>query len=289
MASRLRTEGMMSVTEATQVGLRVSYPSAPFGAIVYGLDWGPPGAETVRILTTLLRSRLLIVFRGQESPSHEQLEEFFGSFGRLVLKTYDGTFHYGTFNDDEKQAVHRKNEQNYVVNVPGGSSELVWHSDQSHRPQLKILSLLEGVEIPGEVVPTEFRDMYVAYETLPAALKFRLQNRQCVFFDPRQPSPEERPRLADAMHLVFTPHPHSGRVALYVNDFTRRIVGFSASESDELLAQLRAHTAANAPRLSHSWQQGDIVAWDNVGLQHRRDAMPPDQVRKLRQYEGLAE
>jgi taurine dioxygenase len=280
---------MDTVPMTTRARLRASYLDAPFGAVVEGIEWGAPDAGTVRELTGLLRSSLLLVFRGQASPSHEQLDEFFGCLGRLMLDSYDGTFHYGTFNDDQDQLVQRRQAQNYVVNVDGGASELVWHSDQSHRPQLKILSLLEAIEAEGEVVPTEFRNMYIAYETLPAELKFRLQNRQCVFFDPRQPSPEQQPRLADAMHLVFTPHPHSGRVALYPNDFTRRIVGFSLDDSAQLLAELRAHVEENAPRLSHAWQQGDIVAWDNVGLQHRRDPLPAGQVRTLRQYEGLAE
>lgn len=277
------------MTASTQVKLSVQYLNAPFGAVVEGLEWGAPDAKTVRQLTVLLRSKLLLVFRGQSSPTHEQLDEFFAAFGRLVLQSYDGTFHYGTFADDQKETVYRKREQNYVANPAAGANELVWHSDQSHRPQLKVLSVLEGMKIEGLVVPTEFRDMYVGYETLPAELRFRLQNKQCVFYDPRQPSPEERPRLADAMHLVFTPHPHSGRVSLFVNDFTRRIVGFSESESDELLAQLREHAETSAPHFQHTWQEGDLVIWDNVGLQHRRDPMPPGQVRVLRQYEGVAE
>jgi taurine dioxygenase len=265
------------------------YLEAPFGVVVEGIEWGRPDPDTVRELTTLLRSKLLVVFRGQSSPTHDELDEFFSAFGRLVLQTYDGTFHYGTFNDDEQQTVHRKQEENYVVNVAAGTNELVWHSDQSHRPQLKKLSLLEAIQCEGEVVPTEFRDMYVAHETLPAELRFRLQSKQCVFFDPRQPSPAERPRLADAMHPVFTAHPDSGRVALFVNDFTARIVGFSEAESADLLAELREHAALNAPRFAHNWRAGDIVAWDNIGLQHRRDAMPPGQIRVLRQFEGLAE
>ncbi|HEY3737900.1 MAG TPA: TauD/TfdA family dioxygenase [Jatrophihabitans sp.] len=269
--------------------LKRTYLDSPFGVVVEGLHWGRPDPETVRELTALLRSKLLIIFRGQASPTHEQLDEFFAEFGRLVLQTYDGTYHYGTFDDDQRNVVTRQHEQNYINNPDAGANELVWHSDQSHRPQLKIMSLLEAVEIVGDVVPTEFRDMYVAYETLPAELKFRLRDKMCVFFDPRQPSPEQRPRLADSMHLVFTPHPQSGRVALYPNDFTRRIVGFDLAESDELLARLREHTDVNAPRLAYHWRQGDIVAWDNVGLQHRRDAMPAGQVRKLRQYEGLSE
>jgi taurine dioxygenase len=277
----------MTVTRAGR--LHVEYLAAPFGAVVTGLQWGPPDQQTVRQLTILLRSRLLLIFRGQLSPTHEQLDEFFGAFGRLVLQTYDGAFHYGTFDGDETKTVHRRQNQNYVVNGADGTAELVWHSDQSHRPQLKKLSLLEAVQCEGDVVPTEFRDMYVAFETLPAQLRFRLQHKQCTFFDPRQPSPLEWPRLADAMHPVFTSHPDSARIALFVNDFTARIVGFSEEESAQLLAELHAHAASHAPRLSHAWRVGDIVAWDNVGLQHRRAAMPPGQVRVLRQFEGLAE
>jgi alpha-ketoglutarate-dependent taurine dioxygenase len=280
---------MTSMLLATETRLQIHSLDAPFGAVVTGLEWGRPDAETVRQLTTTLRSKLLLVFRGQESPTHTQLDEFFGAFGRLMLDSVDGSFHYGTFTDSDQQTVHRKQDQNFVVNVEGGSTELVWHSDQSHRPQLKTLSLLEAIECEAEVVPTEFRDMYNVYETLPVGLRSRLQNKQAVYFDPRLPGPDVAPRLCDAMHQVFTPHPQSGRVALFVNDFTARIVGFSAQESQELLAELRQHSADNAPRLNHAWQPGDIVAWDNIGLQHRRDAMPPGQLRRLRQYEGLAE
>lgn len=272
-----------------EVSLSTEFIDAPFGVVVRGVDWERPSAEVMRQLTVLMRSRLLLVFRGQPSPTKEQLDGFFSKFGRLVLETYDGTFHYQTFNEDEGEVVRRLSNQNFVANVAGGASELVWHCDQSHRPQLKVISALEAIEVEGVVVPTQFRDMYVAYETLPADLRMQLQHRQGVFFDPRMPSPDVQPRLADAMHLVFTPHPTSGRVALYVNDYTRRVVGFSLEASDEILVRVRAHIDANAPRFDHQWLPGDFVVWDNVGLQHRRDAMPPGQIRKLRQYEGVAE
>jgi taurine dioxygenase len=97
------------------------------------------------------------------------------------------------------------------------------------------------------------------------------------------------PRLADATHPVFTPHPHSGRRALYVNDFADRIVGLNRAQSDSILAELRRHIDAAAPRYTHRWRNGDMVVWDNIGLQHRRDAVPPHQLRTMRQYGGLAE
>ncbi len=46
---------------------------------------------------------------------------------------------------------------------------------------------------------------------------------------------------------------------------------------------------ADAPKYVHQWRTGDIVAWDNVGVQHRRDAVTGGLRRHMRQYGGLAE
>ena len=51
----------------------------------------------------------------------------------------------------------------------------------------------------------------------------------------------------------------------------------------------RDHIDATAPRYAHPWRTGDLVMWDNIGLQHRRDAVPGNQRRMMRQHGGLAE
>lgn len=277
----------MTTTDTTT--LTFTALDAPFGAEVRGLTWDDPSPDTVAAITRWLRSKLLLVLRGQESPTREQLDGFFRHFGRLQLDTYDGAFHYGTFSDASTEFVQRRENTNYVVNVEYGAEELPWHNDQSHRPQLKVISVLEALEVEESATPTEFRDMYVAYELLPIELRARLATKQGVFFNPRQPPPSEQPRLADAMHLVFTPHPHSGRVALYVNGYTQRIAGLDLDDSDRLLAELRDHAEQHAPRYVHQWRNGDLVMWDNVGLQHRRPHVAVGERRTLRQYEGVAE
>jgi taurine dioxygenase len=263
--------------------------AAAFGAEVRGVEWDRVTAADVVVLTRALRRHLLLVFRGQASPTHEQLDSFFIRFGRLVSGSYDGTFHYKTFTDKDSDQVHRKGDFNYVVNTEEGQTELVWHSDHFHRPQLKILSVLEAIDLEPGVVPTQFRDMYTAFEMLPAAVRAELEFKQTVNLDPRKSDLEKWPRLADSMHPVFTPHPHSSRRAIYVNDFTHRIAGVSVEDSDRWLRVLREHSLEHAPVYTHEWRVGDICVWDNVGLQHRRDAMAPGRRRVLRQYEGVAE
>jgi len=266
----------------------VPVPEA-FGAMVYGVKWQAPSAQEVQVITRALRRHLLLVFRGQTSPTHDELDEFFRPFGRLVSETLEGNFHYKTFTDSDADQIHRKGNFNYVVNTDDGQGELVWHNDHFHRPQLKILSVLEALEFDEGAVPTQFRDMYTAYEMLPLELRAPLEYRQTINFDPRRLDLEKYPRLCDSMHPVFTPHPHSGRRALYIGDWTARIVGMEPEPSTIKLKELLRHAEENAPRYTHHWQEGDICVWDNVGLQHRRDSMPPGQRRKLRQFEGVCE
>jgi alpha-ketoglutarate-dependent taurine dioxygenase len=275
---------------------------APFGVQVSGIDWSPPDDDTVRILTVALRRHLLLVLRGQPSPTDGELDAFLRRFGRLVLDTEDGAAHYRSHLRSDAPAsemalasfeyMHRDADNRGSTRYdPGadGASELVWHNDQSHRPMLKVLSVFEALEVDDDVVPTEFRDTYTAFEMLPAAVRTQLEHKQVVYYDPRQPGPDELPRLADAMHPVFTAHPHTGRRALYVNDFADRIVGLTHAESAARLAELRCHLDATAPRYAHRWRTGDLVLWDNIGLQHRRDAVPGGQRRRMRQHGGVAE
>jgi taurine dioxygenase len=103
------------------------------------------------------------------------------------------------------------------------------------------------------------------------------------------PGPDDIPRLADATHPVFLEHPHTGRHALYVNDFADRIVGVDRADSDARLHEVREHLRVAAPRYVHHWRTGDLLLWDNIGLQHRRDPVPGGQRRTMRQHGGLAE
>lgn len=288
---------------------------APFGVEVTGVDWTAPGRagagagvagdqvpDDVRLLTLALRRHLLLVLRGQSSPTEEQLDRFLRRFGRLVLETEDGRAHYADHLHgagpasqmavESRQYLQRAADNSGSTEYhPGedGIAELVWHNDQSHRPMLKVVSVFEALDVEDGVVPTEFRDTYTAYEALTPRQRLELDGRQLVYFNPRLPGPDELPRLADATHPVFLAHPHTHRRALYVNDFADRIVGMDRAESDQRLARLRGHLDDNAPAYVHQWRTGDMVLWDNVGLQHRRDAVPGGQRRVMRQHGGLAE
>jgi alpha-ketoglutarate-dependent taurine dioxygenase len=272
-----------------QSRLEFKHIDAPFGVEVYGIDWDHPGDDDLRLLTQALRRHLMLILKPDRAPNHDQLDSFFERFGRLTLTTIDGQFHYNTFSKSDKVEIHRRDDGNYLTNTNKGLGELVWHHDHFHRPHLKLVSVIEAMEVEPGAVPTMFRDMYTVYEMLPRELKSLLEFKQYVGFDPRFPGPDENPRLSDAMHLVFTPHPHSGRKTMHLNEFSHRIVGFSEEESKTLMKELLDFAYKNAPRYDHHWTTGDICAFDNVGLQHRREGMKPGKKRLFRAYEGVAE
>jgi len=277
-------------------------PDSAFGVEVRGVDWADSRPHTVRLVTAAIRRHLLVVLRGQPSPDEDQLDGWLRAFGRLVLDTEEGQEHYSghrhlggsasalaaEMRDYQYRSADNRGSTLYDPSA-SGASELVWHNDQSHRPMLKVLSVLEGVEVDADAVPTHFRDTYTAYELLSADLRSELERRQLVFFDPRLPPPSELPRTADAMHLVFTPHPHTGRRSIFVNDFADRVAGLDRADSDDVLARVRCHLDEWAPQYEHHWREGDLVLWDNIGLQHRRDALSPGGRRTIRQHSGLAE
>jgi len=267
---------------------------APFGVVVRGIEWrdGPPDPEVVAELTRAMRRHLVLVFRGQPSPSHDRANAFWSGFGPLVMDTPDGQFHYSRFSTEKavNNVLRNKDGGNLVVAGDEGMVELGWHNDQSHKPQFKKISVLENVRFGEGAVPTAFRDMYTVCELLPAEIRARLEGKQGIFLDPRLPGPDKLPRLCDAMHPVLAAHPDSGRRAVFGSDWTMfRIAGMSEADSKSMIAWLRDFALENAPYYEHFWQEGDICVWDNFGVQHRRDHQEPGVERIMRLHEGVAE
>jgi len=286
--------GCNPTQRARQTRLTFEPLDAPFGVVVRGIEWsdGPPDAEIVTELTRAMRRHLLLVLRGQISPSHEQSNRFWGAFGPLVMDTLDGQFHYSRFSTEKavNNVMRDKQGGNLVVAGDDGMIELGWHSDQSHKPQFKTISLLENVRFGPGAVPTAFRDMYTVCELLPREMKARLDGKQGIFLDPRLPGPDKLPRLCDAMHPIIAAHPVSGRKVVFGSDWTiHRIAGMNAEDSEETVAWLRDFALDSAPYYEHFWQEGDICVWDNFGLQHRREFQEPGVERTMRLFEGVTE
>jgi len=70
-------------------------------------------------------------------------------------------------------------------------------------------------------------------------------------------------------HPVVRTHPVTGRRGLFVNvQFTTRIMGLSADESQELLHLLWCQADRAEFQCRFRWEPGSAAFWDNCAAQH---------------------
>lgn len=76
-------------------------------------------------------------------------------------------------------------------------------------------------------------------------------------------------RYPSMMHPVVRTHPFTGRKCLYVREGEcTGIEGMADAEALPLIAKLYNHIIKDEFIYTHHWQKGDIIMWDNCGLQH---------------------
>jgi pentalenolactone F synthase len=291
----------------------------PLGAIVTGWDPGETLGDSERAeVLGLLQEHVVLVFRGARQPEDLELITFAQSFGDLVKGSewfQDSGAH------PEILPVNNLVDEDGVPQGTAGSEPLGWHSDYSYVPTVGKESFLNAVELPIDPPHTYFCDQYTALSTLPSKTVDMLRplrafhsvtklvsdeedgnsgygagemkQTQSDFLKKRAHNREkgvERPRIPTAEHPLIMRHPDSGREILYVSEFlTQHIIGMPQDESDDLLAELCAHSTRAENVYSHDWQVGDMVMFDTLGSVHRRDSWDPSQRRVMRQLSTLLE
>jgi alpha-ketoglutarate-dependent taurine dioxygenase len=169
------------------------------------------------------------------------------------------------------------------------SSNDHWHFDGSMDDLPAKAALMSARVVADEGGETEFASTYVAYDALSDEEKERFSTLRVVHtFESIQrrsypdPTPEQ---LADWASWAPREHPlvwehQSGRRSLVFGASASHIVGMGVEESQALLADLERRSTAPERVLRHSWSEGDMVIWDNLGLVHR--ACPFDRTKPRR-------
>jgi taurine dioxygenase len=177
--------------------------------------------------------------------------------------------------------------------LPDG--EMQFHTDQCYVERPAAASMLYAIEVPHIGGNTLFANAYLAYETLPAAIKQRIAGRKAInAYDYDNAATFRGTRLREGVphyaHPVARTHPATGRKALYVNRLmTIAIEGLPQDESDELLNLLFDHQEQRRFVYEHVWRVGDLLMWDNRCTLHARTDFSPDERRLMRRIAILGE
>jgi taurine dioxygenase len=254
--------------------------SSRIGAVVSGIDLAAPWSQDEEErLISLMRERRLLLFRDANLSVEAQIR-LVGLFANVWDEKGDGSEHIFVSNAKEGAVLGR----------PDG---LLFHSDCVYMSApLAVLSLY-AMQMPTSPSPTVFANNVTVVDDLPAAMRDRLSKARGRFVGGLggyeklrdATAPENALRVE---HPVLYPDRLAGRPALIVDElYFDHFVGWDQTDSEAVRAEIQRHTYAEGNVYVHDWQVGDLLLWDNVGLQHGRRPVPDDGPRTLRRVVGI--
>jgi taurine dioxygenase len=270
------------------------------GATVHGVDAARPIGERAfaQILAALGRHGVLR-FPDQRLDADE-LRRFSERFGEIQGPSAGSpdVAHVGTLSNLKEEGKY--------VGLPDAGQD--WHIDMSYRDVMGFVNVLYGIRIPRRngmaLGGTEFSNMHMAYEALPADIRARLadatatHNFEKFWEHMRQDKASTRPAMTDEQrrrrppvaHPLFLTHPITGKKVLYCNPgYTMRINQLPERESDEMLEYLFDFQLQPRFRHTHTWTENDLLVWDHLGTIHRAIAdYGPDEIRLVRRCQVMA-
>ncbi|MFT5390953.1 MAG: taurine dioxygenase [Gammaproteobacteria bacterium] len=245
------------------------------GAEVQGIDIRRAISDVDRqaLSSALLEHGMLLIRNQMLGP--QQLVDFGHQWGELkphvqkkfhvpgypVLVYNINVDREGMFDDGAaRRGVHETTKEN-------------WHSDQSYDAVPSRATIVTAVELPQEGGSTVFKNTYLAYETMPAELKSRIDGKRGVFgyvAGRKHPSRGHLNATAAAADTVTHPIartvPMTQRKCVYVNAICcSGVADMAPDDGAALLDDVYRWLDRPEYTYEHKWRLGDTIIWDNRG------------------------
>lgn len=257
------------------MSLTVRPTSAPVGAFVSGIDFSRLSRADASQLYLAFLEYGVLIFKDMDLgvSEHVTLARLFGEVDEphpleelrhpeqpclTVLAANGGK----AVADDDPEA------DRIIGTIP-------WHADKMYTPRPVRGALLRSVVRPKEAGETGWIDTAYLYQALPYRIKCRLQGLHIVHdydvaFRAQSMVQGGFGQFPATIHPLVIVHPESDRPALNLSPVSAdRIIGLVQEESDDLLQYLIEFGTNEANAYVHSWEPGDLVAWDNLRAIHR--------------------
>lgn len=273
------------------------------GARIEGIDLRQPLSKSdIRTILLGLGQHGVLCFPNQK-PDVDAFANFGKCFGGLEVNVAN-MFH----EPNHPEVMILSNIKKDGKQIGLGDAGQGWHTDMSYSELIALTTILHAQKVPVvNGVPlgnTEFRDMRAAYDDLPADIKARIEGRTAThdfnkFWEMMRARPgNTRPPLTEAQrtrkppvsHPIAYTHPVTGKKVLYCTvGYVTHIDGMDAAESAELLDFLFTHQDQDKYLYAHSWTEGDVLMWDDIGTTHNAVADYGDHARYMRRVQVLAD
>ena len=258
----------------------------PLGAEIAGLDPRlPVSAADLQIVEQAFVDNLVLRFRGTPLTAM-QLRDFGRCFGELrahVAKDY----RHPEF-PEVVMMTNQDKDGNY--DQVGAERGVGWHSDGTFEAVPPKATILHAIAVPDSGGNTVFANMYLAYATMPADLKRRVEGKLARFrLRGRKHqtqgivAAEDLKKMTDVIHPMIRVHPDTGRKSVFVNPHhTLSVEGMSREASDALLDELFEWCGRREFQWEQEWRADDTILWENRSAWHSgRSDYPKNQLRQF--------
>lgn len=242
------------------------------GAEIVGVDLRQMDDALFEWLHNAFLEHIVIAVRDQELTMQEFLDigRRFGPLRPHFVKKARHPQYPELMIMDNKVLDSRTDQTSAQTEISLVRLATVWHTDMSYEPDRPDTTQMYALAVPSTGGDTPFVNMYAAYETLPEALRKKIEPLSATYLyggskKRQQDRIDEADRnRAPASHPLVEQHPQTGRKLLYFNaGQIMNIVGVPPEEGAEIIAALVAHTESRDGDYRHQWRQHDLVIWDN--------------------------
>lgn len=264
--------------------------SSTIGAIVSNVDLASDLDESVvAALKELWLNRLVLVFRGQRLDD-DALIRFSSRFGELDPP---GPNPFGRPINPENPLINIISN----IEVDGqpignlGYGEAVWHADMTYVETPPKGAVLHAHELPPSGGNTYFANMYDAYAALDDATKDLISDKVAIHDGSRNSAGFLRKGYTEVSDVTKTPGAHqplvrtnktTGKRCLFLGRRPNSyVLGMTLADSEALLDRLWVHATDMRFAMTHVWEIGDVLMWDNLSVLHKRDAFDATARRRL--------
>lgn len=268
---------------ASPLPFQVRPLSPALGAELIGLDLSQPmNYDVFAAVQDTWHRHLVIVFRDQHLTEDDQVR-FAERFGPISRSTRG---HFLGQNPAIMIISNIREDGKQIGALPDG--EMQFHIDQCHQERPAMATMLYSLEVPSVGGNTLFANGYAAYETLPAAIKQRIEGRKALnAYDYDAASTKRGTKVREGVptfwHPIARTHPVTGRKSLFVNRLmTVAVEGLSDAEGEDLLNTLFDHLEQRTFVYEHVWRPNDVLLWDNRCTLHARTDFSDKERRLMR-------
>ena len=259
-----------------------------FGISIENIDVNYLSAIEKKEIIDLFDEHSLIVIKKQKINEQEQVN-FTKIFGELEI-TKPGTL--GT--NSNLVILTNIDENGDIVDTSHKQSKndranQQWHSDSSFKIRPAHASILSGKKVPKEGGNTEFVSMRVVYKNLQKDIQEKVLNLEAVHhfaysrskIDIKMVSQIEYEKFPPVVQPMVKTNPKNNKRALYFGSHTAYIKDIPEKESTKLLTYLKKFSSQKKFIYSHTWEENDLLIWDNRSILHRGTDYNPKEPRYL--------